>query len=153
MELKADEWKLLGVVTEGEPLSIEGCEVWLGKWNRLKLGTVEVPHPSYPSQRHELWPYFMDEDGKTVLFLAGELSNGVWSFYVPAHGQPAERCKGMTVLERLTMLGLLEAFDLAVGERDESNASALLIAAGLNPVQASESVAAIFAEPKKYGYK
>ena len=153
MELKADEWKLLGMVTEGAPLSIEGCEVWLGKWNRLKLGTLEVPHPSYPAQRHRLWPYFLDENGKTVLFLAGELSNGAWCFYVPARGQPANRCKGMTVLERLTTLGLSEPFDLAVGKRDESGAGSLLIAAGLNPVQARESVAAIFAEPKKYGYK
>lgn len=44
---------------------------------------IEVPHPSYPSQRHMLGVWSIDTEHGPVRFAAGELSNGVWCFYEP----------------------------------------------------------------------
>ena len=78
------DWKLLEVVHDGEPLELEGANVWDFGWSRLDDSALEVPHPSYPSQRHTLWPYSIEVGGNTIEFAAGELSNCVWCFYVPA---------------------------------------------------------------------
>ena len=77
------EWSYLSVVTDGEPLIINGTNVWDYEWKNWDIGTFEVPHPSYPDQRHTMWPYFIEINDKHILFAAGELSNCVWCFYVP----------------------------------------------------------------------
>jgi hypothetical protein len=58
----------------------------------------------------------------------------------------------MTVNERLFELGLMDAFDAAIGKRDRDAAVEILEKAKLTPEQASETVRAIFADPKRYGY-
>jgi hypothetical protein len=79
-----NDWKLLKVVTDGEPLVLEGENVWAFEWDDIELDSFEVPHPSYPNQRHRLKPYSITVGKKTIAFAAGELSNSVWCFYVPA---------------------------------------------------------------------
>lgn len=79
-----DDWKLLKVVTDGEPLELEGENVWAFEWDDTELASFEVPHPSYSNQRHRLTPYSITVGEKTIAFAAGELSNCVWCFYVPA---------------------------------------------------------------------
>jgi hypothetical protein len=59
---------------------------------------------------------------------------------------------GMTVNERLFELGLMDAFDSAIGNRDRDAAVDILKKAKLTPEQALETVSAIFADPKRYGY-
>jgi len=78
------DWKLLKVVMDGEYLEIAGSNVWNCDWEASNIPPFEVPHPSYPSQRHKLSPYLIDAGGEKTLFAAGELSNCVWCFYVPA---------------------------------------------------------------------
>jgi len=79
-----NDWSYLTTVADGEPLEIEGVNVWEGKWHSTGDQPIIVPHPNYPSQRHELYPSFIEVGGKKILFAAGELSNCVWCFYVPA---------------------------------------------------------------------
>ncbi|WP_430462163.1 hypothetical protein ACQUQU_05060 [Thalassolituus sp. LLYu03] len=79
-----ENWQLLKVVADGEPLLINGINVWDYEWNDLGADTFEVPHPSYPKQRHKLWPYYVEAESKRIVFAAGELSNCVWCFYVTA---------------------------------------------------------------------
>jgi hypothetical protein len=150
--LNAQDWALLALIADGQPLSIGDCDVWLNQWHRLGPGSLEVPHPNYPKQRHKLWPYYLLCDKEPLLFLAGELSNGVWCFHVPVEAQPAQRCKGMTVNERLWALKLSGAFERAVHERAREQAVNILIATGLGPAQAAGSVAAVFADPGRYGF-
>jgi len=150
--MRSDDWTLLSVVTENDALEIEEVDLWWQEWHRLQIGTLRVPHPSYQHQRHTLRPYAIEPVSGTILFCAGELSNGVWCFYVPAKGQPRLFCKGMTVNERLYENDLLDAFDLAVRARKERPAKDALIATGLSQRQATETVEAIFAHPKSYGY-
>ena len=76
------EWRPAGVVVEGQPIAIEGRNVWDHRWART--GEVDLPHPSYPEQRHRMIIYEMEAEGRAVVFAAGELSPGVWGFFVPA---------------------------------------------------------------------
>jgi hypothetical protein len=41
-------------------------------------------HPTYPNQTHQYDIYEIGDAERPVRFAAGELSNGVWGFYVPA---------------------------------------------------------------------
>jgi hypothetical protein len=145
-------WKLLTVVTDGQTLEIEGVDVWLGKWNKLDLGILTVPHPSYPAQRHELRIYYMESNDHPVVFAAGELSNGVWCFYVPSKGQPMHVSKGSNVNERLYAWDLVEEFEKAVQSKNEKKAVDLLIYSGLSLDQSRDTVHAILKDPGYYGY-
>ena len=59
---------------------------------------------------------------------------------------------GMTVNERLFELGLTEAFDAAIVNRDRDAAVRVLERARPTSEQALETVSAILADPKRYGY-
>jgi len=146
------DWTLLTVITEGEPLEIEGADVWMQEWRRLDIGSIEVPHPSYRHQKHALWPFAVEHRGRPVIFCAGELSNGVWCFHVPAREQPSRKFKGMTVNERLNESDLLEEFDLAINVRNRNRAKDILIATGLNSHQANETVETVLKHSKAYGF-
>ena len=150
--MNTSDWTLLTVTIEGEPLEIEGADVWMQEWRRLDIGSIDVPHPSYRHQSHTLWPFAVEHRGQPVIFCAGELSNGVWCFHVPANEQPSRKFKGMTVNERLYESGLLEEFDVAIKTRIEKRAKDILIATGLNSHQANETVEAILRDPKAYGF-
>lgn len=141
-EISTADWTLLTVVTEGEAVEVVGIDLWWREWRRLDIGTLEVPHPSYPSQVHTLRPYGIEVEAGTLLFCAGELSNGVWCFHVPAGGQPMDRFRGATVNERLSLAGLSDPFDRAIGERNERRARDLLLATGLHGEQAAKTAAA-----------
>jgi hypothetical protein len=77
------DWKFHKVVYDGDRLKITNVNVWEHKWISSDSDTIEVPHPQYPSQRHTLWPYYIEIEGKRIHFAAGELSNCVWCFYLP----------------------------------------------------------------------
>jgi hypothetical protein len=74
---------LVGVTSETGAVSVEGVNPWEHEWISLG-GSLDVPHPSYPAQRHQLSIYRVDGPGGAVTFAAGELSNGAWCFYVPS---------------------------------------------------------------------
>ena len=150
--MKQNYWELLKVVIDGDALNIEGLDIWLNKWEKLYIDSISVPHPSYPQQKHELRPYFIESDGKCVVFMAGELSNCVWCFYVPSMGQPCERTAGMTVNEKLYNSRLTDEFDDAINSGNENKAISILIMSGLRGSQAHETMDSIKNDPEKYGY-
>lgn len=76
-------WKAVGVVVEGRPVRIRDVNVWDHTWTQLTEPSVELPHPSYPSQLHSMNVYEIRAGGKRIRFAAGELSANVWGFYVP----------------------------------------------------------------------
>jgi hypothetical protein len=67
---------------EGSDVTVGGVNPWSYKWQSTG-DSIEVPHPSYPSQRHALGIWTIDTDHGPTRFAAGELSNGVWCFYEP----------------------------------------------------------------------
>lgn len=57
---------------------------------------------------------------------------------------------GMTLKERLTQAGSLEAFSKALREKDEATALALLIDVEFTPAQASDTFKALLLDPNSY---
>jgi hypothetical protein len=73
----------VGVVLEGQPIQIGDLNVWDHDWTQLQYGSLELPHPSYPSQLHSMSVYEITAGTKRIQFAAGELSPNVWGFFVP----------------------------------------------------------------------
>jgi hypothetical protein len=76
-------WKHLAIVSEGSPVLIGGQDAWRHEWRSIAVPPITVRHPSYPAQRHQMFVYEL-EVHPPLRFAAGEYSNGVWGFYVPA---------------------------------------------------------------------
>lgn len=80
-----DGWEPVHVGPEGAALSIGGLNPWLHvhEWRRAQQEFIVVRHPAHRHERHRVWVYTVTINGRTTRFAAGELSNGVWGFYVP----------------------------------------------------------------------
>jgi len=78
-------WKFVSIGLEKTPVAIGGINPWSyeSRWVSSHERIV-VSHPSYPSERHTMFVYTLDADGRTIKFAAGEYSNGVWGFYEAA---------------------------------------------------------------------
>jgi hypothetical protein len=75
-------WRFVGVVFDGSGVRVGGVDPWSYKWQSTG-DAIEVPHPSYPAQKHVLGIWAIDTEDGSMRFAAGELSNGVWCFYEP----------------------------------------------------------------------
>ena len=72
-------WSFVAVVPDGQPLKIEGIDVWKHKW--ADTGErVDVQDPQY-HQKFTLHVYAIRDAEKVVSFAAGEFSNCMWGFY------------------------------------------------------------------------
>lgn len=78
-----DDWKSCGIVFSNQPIDVDGVNPWPLKWIDTGRPQARLPHPAYPHQRHEMNIYQVKAGGRTITFAAGELSNGVWGFYLP----------------------------------------------------------------------
>ncbi len=76
-------WRDVHLGFEGDGAEIFGLDVWKHHWRHVDRPGLNLPHPSYPSQSHRFDIYEIGEIDRPVRFAAGELSNGVWGFYVP----------------------------------------------------------------------
>ena len=78
------EWKFVGVVPDGREFKIQDVNVWSKKWNAVKNEVAHVQGPSY-KQPFAFQVYTIINDNVIIKFAAGEFSNCVWGFYVPAN--------------------------------------------------------------------
>jgi hypothetical protein len=76
-------WRFVSIGVEGQPTEISGVNLWEVEWVATG-GRITVAHPRYPSQRHLMWKYEVRGSDPPIRFAAGEFSNGVWGFFVPA---------------------------------------------------------------------
>jgi hypothetical protein len=76
-------WRDVHVGVENDGLRIGGIDVWRHKWRSTGEPDLNLPHPSYLNQTHGYVIYEVEDSGHSVRFAAGELSNGVWGFYIP----------------------------------------------------------------------
>ena len=78
------QWHSVHIGFENDGVEIGGVKIWPAKWRETGQDPVMLPHPAYPNQRHRFDIYEVGSAARPVRFAAGELSNGVWGFYVPA---------------------------------------------------------------------
>jgi hypothetical protein len=76
--------EFVAICFEGDLVSLGGLNPWHLKWHALQEAAITVAHPSYLQERHTMWVYELQSEGKAIKFAAGEFSNCVWGFYVPA---------------------------------------------------------------------
>lgn len=67
---------------ERDAVVVRGISLWDATWSPTGQ-KITVAHPSYPSQRHHMPIFTAPDTDPPVIFAAGELSNGVWGFFVP----------------------------------------------------------------------
>jgi hypothetical protein len=76
-------WRLVSIGTAETPVVLLGYELWRQKWLRCSGESIVVAHPSYPAERHVMFVYHL-ESAPSIIFAAGEFSNGVWGVFEPA---------------------------------------------------------------------
>ena len=76
------DWSAVHVGFQNDGLLIGNLDVWRQKW-RPSGSTIQLAHPAYPNQSHQYEIYEIGDVDDPIRFAAGELSNGVWGFYVP----------------------------------------------------------------------
>ena len=75
-------WRLAAVVAEGEGVLIQGQSPWQRSWVKTSEQRITSAHPTDPLRLHEAEVYDLDSP-RSIRFAAGEVSSGVWAFYVP----------------------------------------------------------------------
>jgi hypothetical protein len=73
-------WEQAHIGREDDPFEIEGVSVWDARWQST-CEAVELPHPSYPNQRHRFSIYELESDGVLRRMAIAELSASVYGIY------------------------------------------------------------------------
>ena len=81
-------WRFVSIGVEGQPTEVAGVNPWEAEWAATG-DRITVAHPQYPSQRHVMSVYEVKGSVPRIRFAAGEFSNGVWGFFVPAQRDEA----------------------------------------------------------------
>lgn len=76
-------WRDVHVGFERDDLTLGGLKVWEESWRPVPGPRLILWHPAYPKQRHTMSAYEIGDPSAPVRFATGELSNGVWGFFVP----------------------------------------------------------------------
>jgi hypothetical protein len=77
-------WTCVGVLSENEPLTIEGVDAWAPGWEDLGE-RITVADPGRPFERLDARVYgWARPDGRLVQHAAQELVMGLYGFWVPA---------------------------------------------------------------------
>lgn len=77
-------WRAIHIGFENDALKLGELEVWRWPWRSAGQTPLRLPHPAHPQQTHDFDIYQIGNTQHPFRFAAGELSNGVWGFYVPA---------------------------------------------------------------------
>lgn len=88
--LPTSDWRAFHVGVENDAVAIAGVELWKQPWRPAGLPPVSLPHPAHLQQMHRFEIYDVGASFSSHRFAAGELSNGVWGFYVPGSAAVAE---------------------------------------------------------------
>jgi hypothetical protein len=97
------KWIPVGVVFEDGPIDVQGVNPWLYAWQDLHT-RIELYHPTYPNQRHMMDIYRIDAPSGQILFATGELSNGVYGFFVPTRKRRWLEC--LKILAGIAVLAI-----------------------------------------------
>ena len=76
-------WSFAGASCEGDKLEISGIRVWEHKWVCRVGERADVKDPRY-GQSYSFHVYEIVASDRQIVFAAGEFSNSVYGFYIPA---------------------------------------------------------------------
>jgi hypothetical protein len=79
----ASGWREAHIGFASDGLTLYGLDVWKAQWRPVNRSALDLPHPAYPNQIHSYDIYDIGPINQPIRFAAGELSNGVWGFYLP----------------------------------------------------------------------
>jgi hypothetical protein len=86
--MSTDEWLPIGVVVEGQQLTVEGVNVWDASRWRSEHRSVVLLHAG---QRHPVAVYRLTDVDPPVRLALGEVSAGVYAVGVSPPTTPVER--------------------------------------------------------------
>ena len=81
--MEYEGWRDVHIGFGNDGVEIGGVNIWESDWRSTGQEAIQLPHPAYPHQGHRFDIYEAGDIQNPVRFAAGELSNGVWGFYVP----------------------------------------------------------------------
>lgn len=74
-----EKWTHVGTCIEGQPVLIDGVDVWKHDWTGTEL-RAKVKDPMY-GQDLVFHVYTLIAGDKQIEFAAGEFSNGIWGVF------------------------------------------------------------------------
>jgi hypothetical protein len=80
----APAWTFAGAVGSSEPFAINGIDVWQHKWQSVEGAPRAAVRDPHYGQSYEMDVYRITDGSHSVVFAAGEFSNGIFGFYVSA---------------------------------------------------------------------
>jgi hypothetical protein len=76
------DWVPVHIGFSGDGLRIAGHDVWTEDWRRVDAAPLHLPHPAHTGELHRFTVQDIGDGAAAVRFAVGELSNGVYGFYV-----------------------------------------------------------------------
>lgn len=76
-------WQFVGSSGGERSFLIDDVNVWAFSWQCVQGEYAHIEDPSY-HQKFTFEVYTVTDGKRIVKFAAGEFSNGIWGFYVPA---------------------------------------------------------------------
>ena len=75
------KWNFSKTITDNEPYFIQNINIWDKEWNNTGE-KINIKDPLY-NQNYTFEVYEIANNGKRILFSAGEFSNNIWGIYEP----------------------------------------------------------------------
>lgn len=80
------KWNFSKTITDNEPYFIQNINIWDKKWNNTGE-KINIKDPLH-NQNYTFEVYEIENNGKRILFSAGEFSNNIWGIYEPENLKP-----------------------------------------------------------------
>lgn len=75
------KWNFSKTIIDNEPYIIQNVNIWDKKWNNTGK-KINIKDPLH-NQNYTFEVYEIENNGKRILFSAGEFSNNIWGIYEP----------------------------------------------------------------------
>ena len=75
------KWNFSKTITDNEPYFIQNVNIWDKKWDNTGE-KIYIKDPLH-NQNYTFEVYEIENNGKRILFAAGEFSNNIWGIYEP----------------------------------------------------------------------
>ena len=99
------KWNFSKTITDNEPYFIQNINIWDKEWNNTGE-KINIKDPLY-NQNYTFEVYEIINNGKKILFSAGEFSNNIWGIYEPENLKSRNK---ISVRRKLFISGIILFF-------------------------------------------